>query len=122
MKQMALLMIVFYQKHISPHKGFSCAYHQHTGHASCSNFGYRAIRRFGVFKGIGVLRMRFSKCDEVYKTHYLFAPKIRNQAGYCELPCTLDTLVEPCVADACANCNMWPPWGQNKKMGPDSSP
>ena len=117
MKQIALLMIVFYQRHISPHKGFSCAYRQHTGHASCSNLGYRAIRRFGVFKGIGVLKMRFSKCDEVHKIHYLFVQKIKSQTGYCDLPCTLDTLVEPCAADACANCSIWPSSRTKQKNG-----
>ena len=121
MKQMALLMIVFYQKHLSPHKGFSCAYRQHTGHASCSNLGYRAIRRFGVFKGIGVIRMRFSNSDAVYKSHHLSTQKMSNQSGFCDLPCDsscdLDILSAPCeLVSACGNCSSG---GRIKKMGPD---
>lgn len=117
MKQIALLMIVFYQRHISPHKGFSCAYRQHTGHVSCSNLGYRAIRRFGVFKGIGVLKMRFSNCEAVYKSHHLSMQKISNQSGFCDLPCDLDLLTAPCeIASACGSCGSA---GRTKKMGPD---
>ena len=116
MRKIALLMIEFYQKHISPYKGFSCAYRQHTGCASCSSLGYLAIRRFGVFKGIGVLKMRFSYCDEVYRSHYLVTQKLSNQSGFCHLA---DISASCEAASACANCSTWYPQGRIKKMGPD---
>ena len=49
---LALCAITFYQRCLSPAKGFSCAYRFHTGCQSCSVLGYRAIRRFGVWRGL----------------------------------------------------------------------
>jgi putative component of membrane protein insertase Oxa1/YidC/SpoIIIJ protein YidD len=43
-----LLAIGLYQKYLSPHKGFCCAYRTHTGRAGCSALGFRAVRRYGV--------------------------------------------------------------------------
>ncbi len=36
MQRLVLWAIEVYQRHLSPRKGFSCAYRCHTGHASCS--------------------------------------------------------------------------------------
>ncbi|MDQ1813775.1 membrane protein insertion efficiency factor YidD [Massilia sp. CCM 9210] len=56
MKTLALSAIGFYQRHLSPYKGFRCAYCAYTGNASCSALGARAIRRYGVWDGLGVGR------------------------------------------------------------------
>ena len=61
MKQLALAAIRLYQRHLSPHKGFCCAYRVHTGRASCSSLGYRAIRRFGLWLGLVILHRRLDK-------------------------------------------------------------
>jgi putative component of membrane protein insertase Oxa1/YidC/SpoIIIJ protein YidD len=60
----AIFLIVAYQRFISPHKGYSCAYRVHTGRASCSAFGKRAISRLGVQRGILALRYRFRACSK----------------------------------------------------------
>ena len=44
-RYLVLKSIVWYQRILSPHKGFSCANAHHTGCASCSRLGYRVIRR-----------------------------------------------------------------------------
>lgn len=62
MQALALSAIAGYQRYLSPHKGFCCAYREWTGGRSCSVLGQRAIRRFGVIKGIAVLRSRFGRC------------------------------------------------------------
>lgn len=41
-------LIRFYQKFLSPRKGFCCAYRKHTGGRSCSGFALVAVRRYGV--------------------------------------------------------------------------
>jgi putative component of membrane protein insertase Oxa1/YidC/SpoIIIJ protein YidD len=51
-KTLLLTLIRLYQRHVSPRKGFACAYRVHTGCASCSHLGYRAIRRYGVWQGL----------------------------------------------------------------------
>jgi uncharacterized protein len=63
----ALAAIRGYQQFISPYKGFCCAYRVHTGKASCSAFGYRAISRFGVWNGVGVLKKRLTLCGDVFR-------------------------------------------------------
>ena len=53
---LALAAIRFYQRRISPHKGFSCALRVATGGASCSAYGYAVIARFGLARGLGLLQ------------------------------------------------------------------
>ena len=48
------------------YKGFSLPYAA-PAVASCSTLGYRAIRRFGVRKGITVLRWRLEECAVAYQ-------------------------------------------------------
>lgn len=93
----ALGSIRVYQRHVSPLKGFSCAYSVHTGRCGCSELGYRAIRRFGLAKGWQVLRERMAMCGLAYRHH---APTRRRplarERGDCDcdlpfdLPCDLN--------------------------------
>lgn len=91
MKALALAAIRFYQKTISPRKGFCCAYAAFTGRGSCSTLGYRAIRRFGVWRGLAVLDGRLEKCGVAYR-RYRPAPMggLARQAGFLD----------------CGDCNM----------------
>ena len=88
MKSFTLYLIRLYQLYVSPHKGFCCAYRQHTGHASCSSLGFRAIRRFGVRDGFVVLRKRLYLCGVSHRRYVkpLSRPH-RAQRGDCDLPC-----------------------------------
>ncbi len=83
MKALALAAIRFYQRYLSPHKGFRCAYAAYTSDRSCSALGYRAIRRFGVLDGIVVLDRRLARCGTAAR---LVRPAplraLRHQAGF----------------------------------------
>jgi putative component of membrane protein insertase Oxa1/YidC/SpoIIIJ protein YidD len=92
MKRLALAAIGFYQRFISPYKGFSCAYRVHTGRASCSALGRRAIERFGVRKGIGVLRLRLTRCGDTHRHHAARNPTLRHQAGFVDCACDVPDL------------------------------
>lgn len=70
MKFIVLSAIRFYQRAISPYKGFCCAYAAHTGHASCSALGYRAIRRMGVWHGLAVLDRRLHRCGIAHRRYH----------------------------------------------------
>lgn len=85
MKNIALVLIRFYQRFISPYKGFACAYRVHTGCASCSGLGYRAIRRYGVIAGIGLLKMRIHRCGVAYRRFAVVTIPRSKQAGFCEI-------------------------------------
>ncbi|MES3024627.1 MAG: membrane protein insertion efficiency factor YidD [Pseudomonadota bacterium] len=89
LRALALGMIRFYRRFISPYKGFRCAYCALTGNASCSTLGYRAVRRYGAFQGVQVLRGRLAKCGVAYRRYH--APGLRQglgqvnrQAGFCD--------------------------------------
>ncbi|MFD0913181.1 membrane protein insertion efficiency factor YidD [Methylophilus luteus] len=90
MQSLALYAIRFYQRFISPYKGFHCAYRYHTGHASCSALGFRAIQRYGVIDGCIVLRKRLYRCGVSH--HRYSPPRLRPhrlQRGDCDMVCNL---------------------------------
>lgn len=110
MKRLALAAIRHYQRHLSPHKGFCCAYRHHTGRAGCSQLGYRAIQRYGLLSGIVVLRRRLIKCGVAHRRHITCRHR---QAGFCDVGCDLD-----CGGgDNCSPCDFldWDTSRKNEK-------
>jgi uncharacterized protein len=91
MRALALPAIRFYQRRLSPYKGFCCAYRVHTGGASCSMLGLRAIRRYGLLRGLIVLRERLRRCGVAHRRYG--APE-RVDRGSCDAPCDV-----PCGPD-----------------------
>ena len=88
MQLLALYTIRFYQRYVSPYKGFCCSYQYHTGHASCSALGFRAIQRYGVIDGILILRTRLHLCGVSHRRYSppRFRPH-RSQRGDCDIGC-----------------------------------
>lgn len=113
MRRIALSAIRLYQRHLSPRKGFCCAYRHQTGHASCSELGYRTIRRFGVFDGLRLLRRRLDKCGVAHR-RYRAPPDRRfiSQAGFCDLSCDFDC-GDSLLAD-CSPCDCGD-WSSSRK-------
>lgn len=116
-----LAAIRFYKRHVSPRKGFACAYRIHTGRCSCSTLGYRAVSRYGVLRGLGVLRLRLDRCHEVFERRGR-RPGPRAQDGFCDcdLPCDASCVDLPsldcnscdssgldCIDCDCGDCG-WP--------------
>lgn len=58
--------IALYQRRLSPHKGFSCAYRVHTGGCSCSEFARRFVLRAGLLRLLAILPRRFRKCRSAH--------------------------------------------------------
>jgi putative component of membrane protein insertase Oxa1/YidC/SpoIIIJ protein YidD len=111
-KRCALAAIVLYQRYVSPLKGFSCAYRAHSGGPSCSALGYRAIRRYGVWKGLGTLKARLHRCGVAHR-RYTPAAGARHQRGFCDgcdLPCDVDCAGGVLDAMSCTpcDCSGWP--------------
>lgn len=124
---LALAAIRFYQRFISPHKGFSCALRAATGGASCSAYGHAVIARFGLERGLGLLQRRLDLCGHVHMRAHAAPPphpRLKYQRGFCDgltcdgpcdLPCDghghclpADTAIDlaGCLGDA-ADCG-WP--------------
>lgn len=146
MKTLALSAIGFYQRHLSPYKGFRCAYCAYTGNASCSHLGARAIRRFGLWDGLAILNGRLRKCGIAYRRYrpaveapaleHLAKPRLlspNHQAGFCDVPCDVPgecpcDLPAATVSNACdifsacgdgANCCDW--WNKRRKRNDEKS-
>jgi putative component of membrane protein insertase Oxa1/YidC/SpoIIIJ protein YidD len=115
-KALALAAIRFYQRSISPHKGFCCAYATHTGRGSCSALGYRAIQRYGVWRGLFVLDARLEKCGQSHRRHQRLGPLAR-QAGFIDCGCDAPGCDVPgCDLPGCdlpGNCH----WGGARDKG-----
>jgi putative component of membrane protein insertase Oxa1/YidC/SpoIIIJ protein YidD len=122
-RQMVLGAIRFYQSYLSPLKGFSCAYRVHTGKASCSQLGLRAVGRYGVLRGAGVLRVRLACCGAEYRKHHPKYPMHhRSQRGACDLPCDIPCdgsdfgkALDFCSCCDCGSCDLGNNRSQRKK-------
>ncbi len=57
MNRIALILIRFYQRFISPALPPSCIYTP-----TCSQYGYEAIARYGIFKGGWLTLKRIARC------------------------------------------------------------
>jgi uncharacterized protein len=127
LKALLLLAIRFYQRFISPRKGFRCAYRAYTGCASCSALGYRAIRRHGAWRGLAVLNGRLKACGAVYRQAHPPATPINHQAGFCDLSCDLPCDHDMCSCagdiltgcDGCGSCDGWPGRRSNSQLKVD---
>lgn len=58
----SLALIDGYQRHISPRKGFCCAYRVRHGGPGCSGFAKRAIAELGLWRALPQIRQRFADC------------------------------------------------------------
>ncbi|MGQ3054430.1 MAG: membrane protein insertion efficiency factor YidD [Roseateles sp.] len=128
MRALLLLLIRLYQRHISPHKGFSCAYRVHTGRAGCSALGYRAVRRHGVFTGLGLIRARTRRCGVAQRRYGSAAARVAlaTQRGDCDVGCPADL---PCDGPGrsswgicdwlnCCDCCDWPERKKKRRRDP----
>ncbi len=104
MRHCVLAAIRSYQRWISPYKGYRCAYRVHTGRAGCSALGYRAVRRYGVLRGLACLRARLHRCGEVYRRCSGVAVRAPlAQRGDCDPGCDAGWLDAAGLCD-CAGC------------------
>ncbi|MDC8759090.1 membrane protein insertion efficiency factor YidD [Janthinobacterium fluminis] len=138
MQKAALAAISAYQRHLSPLKGYACAFRVHEGGASCSAYGRRVIARYGVARGMALLRRRLHACAEAQRRHQpsqrpLRHPALRRQAGFCDAPCDCDVgswdaagEVCDCLSDAAdlrksgRNCRSWTWRCSDMPKGPES--
>lgn len=63
MKNLLLKLIVFYRRHVSPHKGGPCCRFIPT----CSEYAYTAVERFGIIKGTALALWRILRCNPLCK-------------------------------------------------------
>lgn len=100
----AIISIELYQKYISPHKGFCCAYKVHHNDISCSEFAKQTIKEIGLIKSIEKIKNRFNECkiaNDYIQNEYEQNSKKEFKQGKCEKcgQCGTDACnVAPCFA------------------------
>jgi uncharacterized protein len=130
LRRVLLASIRAYQRWLSPHKGFVCAFRVHTGRDSCSAYGYRVIARYGVPAGLVLLRRRLADCGARHRLHV--PPRqpqksLRHQAGFCDMPCDVPACDLPCnspsLGTACdivdCGCDLAQMWNGRKGRSAD---
>lgn len=65
MKTIALGLIRFYRRYLSPLKPPTCRFYP-----TCSAYGYEAIRKYGVIKGGWMTAKRIGKCHPFHPGGY----------------------------------------------------
>jgi putative component of membrane protein insertase Oxa1/YidC/SpoIIIJ protein YidD len=84
-------IIEFYQKNISPHKGYTCAYKHFTGKNSCSEFTKKCISEYGVIKTIPLFINQINECKTTYSKNN------NKDTNSCEKGCNGCGTVAPCL-------------------------
>lgn len=93
----AIFAIGFYQRHISPHKGFVCAHRACHGGLSCSECAKQTIATYGFWRALPLIKARFVECRHAY-TLLSSAEggdklsRLRKQGDVCANVCTLPCL------------------------------
>lgn len=62
MKKLFLVLIRFYQRHISPYTPPACRFTP-----TCSQYAYEAITKYGALKGGWLTIRRLARCNPFYK-------------------------------------------------------
>lgn len=102
MQGLAISFINFYQRRLSPYKGYRCAHRVHHGGLSCSEFVKRAILADGLMQAYPTIRQRFAECRHAYAALQV-APSPPDQPA--DPKPSNDTAAKH--GDACANvCTM----------------
>jgi len=65
MSKILIVLIVFYQKYISPLKPATCRFYP-----SCSDYAIQAIQKHGFYKGIFLAIKRILKCHPYHAGGY----------------------------------------------------
>jgi len=68
LRQPALSAIYAYQRYLSPHKGYGCAYRLAHGGTGCSGYAKHTITDLGVLKAIPLILKRFAQCKQAALT------------------------------------------------------
>ena len=96
-------LISAYQRRISPHKGFSCAYRVAKKRCSCSAYGKKALLKAGLLLFIPLLLRRFRKCshaaaalkaDKPLVLEYEPKPEERKRPLHERLGCTCENCAD----------------------------
>lgn len=64
--QLMLWLLAFYQKFVSPYKGFKCAYGVWTGQSTCSAEAKKILKQDGLIAGWPKIQAQLQQCRAAY--------------------------------------------------------
>ena len=116
-RELAAAAITAYQRHLSPRKGFCCAWRHRTGGLSCSEYARRMALRRGLPALWTAMPRQFSRCRMAHQAALAAAgrglapPEKREEKSsrrweFCDLPCELLDMTQHC--DGLSACDL--PW------------
>jgi putative component of membrane protein insertase Oxa1/YidC/SpoIIIJ protein YidD len=101
-KKSLINSVKFYQKFISPYKGFHCAHSHHIGSISCSHYGLKVLNeQHGVYESLRLIQHRLKSCAHINQLYHnpkkTLSPMQKKQGGF----------VDGCDGAACdgASCD-----------------
>jgi len=122
MARMLIALINFYQRFISPFKGFKCAHNAVHRQGSCSHSVKQLISQYGIIRALPMIRLRFKECGSAYS--YIKDNRAAfNKELACDLGCDAgldgclnlgdcsDVVNSECVTSSCdffAPCDLLP--------------
>lgn len=65
--QLMLWLLAFYQKFVSPYKGFKCAYGVWTGQSTCSAEAKKILKQDGLIAGWPKIQAQLQQCKVAYQ-------------------------------------------------------
>jgi putative component of membrane protein insertase Oxa1/YidC/SpoIIIJ protein YidD len=105
----ALLAIDGYQRHLSPRKGYGCAYRIAHGGTGCSGFAKGAIAELGFGRALPLIRARFLACRDAAKELHDAKVKQKKDRWYDKADCCSGCDIPRCgKADATPDCDCAP--------------
>ncbi len=96
-KTIIIFFINIYQKHLSPHKGYCCAYKVYHNDISCSEFTKNSIKNVGLFPSISIIKQRFKDCK-------ISSEKIKEEKECCQSKGFKK--FDNCLGNSCNTCEV----------------
>ncbi len=118
MRHFLIFLITLYQKYISPHKGFNCAYACYHQDLSCSAMVKTMIAEHGLIAGWPMIQQQFLNCHLAYEAlqqqdeeelRRRRRRRRRNQDKECFLTkdkCDCASNVGDCLPDLSCDCSL----------------
>jgi len=76
--------IIIYQKYISPHKGYCCAYKHYTNKDSCSEFTKKSFIKYNKIKALILSIKHIKKCNSIYLINKKAFKNEKEKVSYCD--------------------------------------
>jgi putative component of membrane protein insertase Oxa1/YidC/SpoIIIJ protein YidD len=114
LSRLALAAIGGYQRHLSPRKGYACAYRVLHGGTGCSGHAKRAIAELGLWGAVPAIRQRFADCRDAAEELRDKKRKRQKDKWYdncdCGAGCNCDVIPRGCgkKADMTPDCDCTP--------------